>query len=360
MLQPLCIPKRTRPRGHSRRAVRGECATCSSPSAGNALIDPLPLDEAAHGPDRAARRRRARRRHDAGAPERGGNDRRAYYGADVVAAPAHREAALRGRRRDPARASAQGARVRDTSPSRGSSCAAATRSLGSPAGASSMPPDDEYADAQSAALGLRAILRENPGGCCSSLRAADLRRRVRCAVPAALCARRRRVHRINVDELDVRDERDEHAEQPGLYNFATRRWASRSARAGWAIASARSDRASAFARCTPTRGRRSYFSCSMASRACAPWQERSAAARATSSPCRSARAGRISSSTRAMRPRPSAPWRAPKKSRRATIRIRTSCSLDTDAPLVDGLRSLMVAASPQLDYFHGEEPPSRP
>ncbi|MBV8066785.1 MAG: cupin domain-containing protein [Candidatus Eremiobacteraeota bacterium] len=86
--------------------------------------------------------------------------------------------------------------------------------LGAPAGALSM--SDEGARA-SAALGLRRILRQNPDlllvsrGQSIFSGAYDALYRLLYATAGAA------IHRINLDELDYRDERDERTDQPSQY-----------------------------------------------------------------------------------------------------------------------------------------------
>lgn len=103
--------------------------------------------------------------------------------------------------------------------------------IGAPAGALSIAPEDRYADVRKAALGLRRILRVNPERLLlargQSLYADAYRQLYRLLYATAGAE----VHRINVDELDFRDERDENAErseQPARYDCLD-------AEVGWAI-----------------------------------------------------------------------------------------------------------------------------
>jgi len=102
---------------------------------------------------------------------------------------------------------------------------------GVPAGALSMAPDDQYSDVRKAALGLRRILRVNPErlllSCGQSLYADAYRRLYRLLYAKAGAE----VHRINVDELDFRDERDENTERSGQ----PAHYACVDAEVGWAI-----------------------------------------------------------------------------------------------------------------------------
>ncbi|HMF28364.1 MAG TPA: cupin domain-containing protein [Candidatus Cybelea sp.] len=194
---------------------------------GNALVDPLPYDDATveqiaqlggvravvlltHGREAAAETVAAR------------------FGAAVVERAEHTEAIaagltairLRNQRRDEEFALHLSAEQ---------TVVAGDALLGAPAGALSM--DGEYADAPKAALGLRRILRVNPERLLlsrgQSLYAGAYRQLYRLLYAKAGAE----VHRINVDELDFRDERDENAErsgQPARYDCID-------AEVGWAI-----------------------------------------------------------------------------------------------------------------------------
>jgi uncharacterized cupin superfamily protein len=86
--------------------------------------------------------------------------------------------------------------------------------IGSPAGALSMPDAREYSDSRKAALALRRILRENPQTLLVSF-GQSLFADAYDALYELLFARAgAEIHRVNIDELDFRDERDEHSDQP--------------------------------------------------------------------------------------------------------------------------------------------------
>lgn len=90
--------------------------------------------------------------------------------------------------------------------------------VGSPAGGLSMPSDNAYPDCRRAALGLRWILRENPETLLlaqgQSIFAGGY-----AALYRLLYARAGpEIHRINVDELDFRDERAGREDQPSVYH----------------------------------------------------------------------------------------------------------------------------------------------
>lgn len=89
--------------------------------------------------------------------------------------------------------------------------------VGSPAGALALPVESAYPDARKAALGLRRILRENPERLLLS-QGHSLLGGAYAALYNALYSRAgAEVLRINLDELDFRDERAERDEQPPQY-----------------------------------------------------------------------------------------------------------------------------------------------
>ncbi|HEY1655948.1 MAG TPA: cupin domain-containing protein [Candidatus Tumulicola sp.] len=89
--------------------------------------------------------------------------------------------------------------------------------LGTPAGSLSLLPDSEYADVRKAALGLRRILRVNPNALLVGY-GQSLFGGAYDAVYRLLYARAGgEIHRINVDELDFRDEREERDAQPAQF-----------------------------------------------------------------------------------------------------------------------------------------------
>jgi uncharacterized cupin superfamily protein len=88
---------------------------------------------------------------------------------------------------------------------------------GAPAGELSLGGDADAGDGRKAALGLRRILRENPDMLLLS-RGQSLFTGAYDALYRLLYARAgAEVHRINLDELEFRDERDERTEQPSQY-----------------------------------------------------------------------------------------------------------------------------------------------
>jgi uncharacterized cupin superfamily protein len=194
--------------------------------AGNVLVDPLPFDDATHrqidalgGVERivvlTAERRAtadqlAARRHSA-----------------VVETAEHRATIAPGltaiRLQHQRRADEFALNLRDAR-----TVITGDAFVGAPAGALSMGVDFESDAGRQAALGLRAILRENPERLLVS-RGQSIYANAYDALYRLLYAKAgAEVHRINVDELDFRDDRDEHDEQPEQF-------ACIDAEVGWAI-----------------------------------------------------------------------------------------------------------------------------
>ncbi len=323
--------------------------------AGNVMIDPLPLDDAAR--DQIAGLGGIAR-IVVMTPERraAADEIAARYGADVVAAPAHREALFAGsfairlahqRRAHEFAVNLPGARI----------VVAGDSLAGTPAGALSMPPDSEYPDARRAALGLRAILRENPDTLLLSF-GQPVFGGAYAALYGLLYARAgAEIHRINVDELEVRDERDERVEQPGMYHI-------RDAEVGFAIGARR------LGYRVSTIGPGQRF-CPLHAHA----REEELFFVLEGEPSVRTLAGTIrcrkgdfialpvgESGTHQLINEGEAPATVILLARNEEVEAcyypdSDKLLVDTDVPLKDGLRSLMVAASPQLDYFHGEDPP---
>lgn len=89
--------------------------------------------------------------------------------------------------------------------------------LGTPAGALSLWPKEHYTDIRKAALSLRRILRVYPEALLLGL-GQSLFTSAYSAIYGLLYSHAgARLHRINIDELDFRDGRDEHDQQPSVY-----------------------------------------------------------------------------------------------------------------------------------------------
>ncbi len=183
-----------------------------SAEAGNTVIDPLPLDEPAHAHIEklggVAKIVVTTPRH-----ERDAQAFASRYGAAILREPIHREEispglfAVRLRYQSSAEEFAVSIPAHRT-------VVVGDSILGTPAGALSLLPDAEYADVRKAALGLRWILRLNPerllvgrGHSIFSGAYDALYRLLYARASASL-------HRINLDELEFRDQRDERDAQP--------------------------------------------------------------------------------------------------------------------------------------------------
>jgi uncharacterized cupin superfamily protein len=184
---------------------------------GNVAVDPLPLDDPTRieidrlggisrvilmSPDREATARGIAQSYDAASVERCEHREKLFPGAIAIR--------LRDQRRDYEFAiSLPALRI----------VIAGDCIEGSPAGALSMPPENEYVDARKAALGLRRLLREDPITLLVT-RGQPLFAGAYAALYRLLLARAgAEIHRINVDELDFRDERAEHEQQPSIFHL---------------------------------------------------------------------------------------------------------------------------------------------
>ena len=183
---------------------------------GNILVDPLPFDEHTHeqidglgGVSRIVLLSTDR------APEAEALAMR--YAAAVVRRPRHREEVLAGAI---AIALADQRTEHEFALSIPAQRAVVVGDalLGSPGGALSMWSGNQYRNIRRAALGLRRILRENPQvllvarGQSIFADAYDVLYRLLLATAGA------EVHRINLDDLHFRDERDERVKQPPQYH----------------------------------------------------------------------------------------------------------------------------------------------
>lgn len=179
---------------------------------GNVIIDPLPFDDSACNqieklggiakilvitPDREQEAQALSKR----------------YGAEVVTRPRHEEVLFAG---------AIAIRLQDQKSEREFAVSIPAQRtvvvgdsmLGTPAGRLSMLSDNSYSNVRKAALGLRPILRANPNTLLVG-HGQSIFGGAYDAVYRLLYARAgAEVHRINLDELEFRDERDEHDAQP--------------------------------------------------------------------------------------------------------------------------------------------------
>jgi uncharacterized cupin superfamily protein len=183
---------------------------------GNVLVDPLPFDDATYaalervgGIERVVVQSAGRQAAAREIAER--------YRVRLISAPPHGEALFEGakairlldQRRDGE--FAIGIPAQQVVVAGGSV-------VGSPAGALSLAEESEYVNARKAALGLRRILREDPETLLVATGepifsgAYDVLYRTLYARAGA------EIHRINLDELEFRDERAEHAQQPERYH----------------------------------------------------------------------------------------------------------------------------------------------
>lgn len=214
-LYPLRIPGGY---AYSRNSADGSIANAylfAAATGENALLDPLPADDATldsisrlggiskvvlMSADREAAAREIAQR----------------YRAPLVTAPAHLETIAPGIHAVLLPDQRRGAEFAVNIPDRRTIVVGDTL-RGSPAGALSMPPANEYADSLKAALALRRILRENPQALLVSF-GQSLFTNAYDALHELLYARAgAELHRINVDELDFRDERDERSDAPAQY-----------------------------------------------------------------------------------------------------------------------------------------------
>jgi uncharacterized cupin superfamily protein len=184
--------------------------------AGNVLVDALPFDDATYaqlerlgGIERVVALSAGR--------ETAARDIAARYRAQIISVPQHRETIFEGAKAIRLPDQRRDGEFAISIPLQ-QAVVAGGSVVGSPAGALSLPEASEYADARKAELGLRRILRENPE---TILVAAGepIFSGAYGALYRALYARAgAEIHRINLDELEFRDERAERAQQPERYH----------------------------------------------------------------------------------------------------------------------------------------------
>jgi uncharacterized cupin superfamily protein len=358
VLTPLCVPGMhalTQQLGHDPFAAHAYLFVAD---AGNALIDPLPLDDATYG--QIEQLGGIARVVVLTAERRGAaQDIAARYSSDLVVPTAHRQVLFAG---------AVAIRLPDQrSADEYALCVAATRTLvvghslaGVPAGALRMHADSEYADPRKAALGLRAILRENPDTLLLSFGQPIFTGAYEALYRTLYARAGAEVLRINVDELDFRDERDERVEQPSRYHV-------RDAEVGFAIGARK------LGYRVSTLGPGQRF-CPLHSHA----REEELFFVLDGEPSVRTLAGTIrcrkgdfvalpvgASGTHQLINEGDAPATVILLARSEDVDAcyypdSDKLLLDTGVPIVDELRSLIVAANPRLEYFHGEDPPRQP
>jgi uncharacterized cupin superfamily protein len=352
MLQRLCLPEAyfwSAPFEPQPVAANGYLFLTET---GNVVIDPLPLDEAGHA---QIQQLGGVSRVIVMSPDRGNAAQTfaARYGATIVAGARHRERlfegavaiALENQKRE--HEFAIGIPGRQT-------VLAGDCLFGAPAGALSMRSNDEYTDAKSAALGLRRILAVNPEVLLVSY-GQSIFANAYASLYQLLYARiGAEVHRINVDDLDFRDERTEGEVQPARFYCLD-------AEVGFAIGA----RKLGYRVSTLEPGQRF---CPLHGHA----REEELFFVLDGAPSVRTLAGTIhcrkgdfvalpvgETGTHQLLNESDAPATVLLLARTEEVE---SCYypdsdkllLDTDAPLVDHRRSVMVKASPQLDYFEGE------
>jgi uncharacterized cupin superfamily protein len=182
----------------------------------NVLIDPLPLDDPTH--DEIAKLGGISRIIVITAErERTAKEVAARYGATILTSARHREPLASGMTAivlpNQKRNGEFAVNIADRR-----TVLVGDALLGSPAGALTMHDAREYADPVKAALGLRRILRENPGTLLVGYGQPVFAGAYNALYELLYARAGAAVHRINVDELDFRDQRDERAEQPAQFS----------------------------------------------------------------------------------------------------------------------------------------------
>ena len=217
-LQPLAVPGIYAFSDFSRDEPLLTSCHLVTTEAGNMLIDPLPMDDRSHreiermgGVMLVVVMTPARAAHTAAFSER--------YGASIIDKVKHRQPLLGG-----SFAIALGGQGKSDA----FAAAVADRAtvvvgdvlIGSPGGGLSLPFQSDDESARTAALGLRPILQQNPqrlllgqGQSLYNDAYATLYRLLYATAGAA-------VHRINLDELDYSDGRDERDVEPSQFRVA--------------------------------------------------------------------------------------------------------------------------------------------
>lgn len=183
-----------------------------SAKTGNTVIDPLPLDEPGH----AQIEKLGGVAKIVVTTSRHGRDSQAFaerYAAGIVREPTHREEISPGLFAVALRNQSSDGEFAVSIPAH-RAVVVGDSVLGTPAGALSLLPDREYPDVREAALALRWILRLYPKALLVG-HGQSIFNGAYDALYRLLYARAgARLHRINVDELEFRDQRDERDSQP--------------------------------------------------------------------------------------------------------------------------------------------------
>jgi uncharacterized cupin superfamily protein len=184
--------------------------------AGNVLVDPLPFDDATYaelgrlgGIERVVVLSADRQAAAREIAER--------YSVRLIGAPTHRETIFEGAKAIALLDQSRDGEFAISIPAQ-QVVVAGGSVVGSPAGALSLQEESEYADARKAALGLRRILRENPKVLLVATGEPILSDAYDLLYDALYDRAGAAIHRINLEELEFRDERAEHAEQPDRYH----------------------------------------------------------------------------------------------------------------------------------------------
>jgi uncharacterized cupin superfamily protein len=183
---------------------------------GNVLVDPLPLDDATYaqlerlgGIERVVVLSAGREAAAREIAER--------YSVRLISAPAHREALFEGAKAIVLLDQRRDGEFAISIPAQ-QVVVAGGSVVGSPAGALALPEDTEYANGRKAALGLRRLLREDPETLLVAVGEPIFSGAYAALYHTLYVRAGAEIHRINLDELEFRDERAEHVQQPERYH----------------------------------------------------------------------------------------------------------------------------------------------
>ncbi|HEX3458033.1 MAG TPA: cupin domain-containing protein [Candidatus Baltobacteraceae bacterium] len=277
----------------------------------------------------------------------------ARYGCKVVSEPGHRETIAPGMRAialpDQHRANEFAVSIIETR-----TLLCGDTLLGTPAGALSLPAESSYADPLKGALGLRRIMREYPETILTSF-GEPVFAGAYGALYAALHARAgAELLRINLDDLEFLDERVEHPEQPSQFSC-------HDAEVGFTIGARKLGyRVSTLepgTRFCPLHGHAREEELFLV-------LDGEPSVRTLSGTIRCRKGDFIAlpvgvSGTHQLLNESDAPATVLLLARTETFDVcyypdSDKLLVDMPTPLIEGRDSLLIAASPQLDYFHGE------